>query len=431
MGLKDLIITPFYLILFSVIAYFIRPYVTNSQTKKYFLPALWVRFAGAIALGLIYQFYYEGGDTFNYWEHGSRWIYEAFQEDITIGLKLLIDSGGGRSLDETYEFSSKIWYFRDSASYVIVRLTALFDLFTFHTYSATSLFFAVFSFSGLWAMYSALNGKYPNNNGKLAIAVLFIPSVVFWGSGVLKDTVTLGALGWMTWSLLRWIDHKKRGLTEAVVLIISIFTIYKIKLYILICYLPMVAVWLFFKHIKRIRNLVLKILVVPILLSIFGIVGFFALEQITNENDKYALNNLAERARITAYDIRYGWGARTGGEGGYDIGIPDGTWLGMFRLMPDAINVSLFRPFLWEVRNPLMLLSSLEALVVLLVTIRALLTGKISRVSKDPFLVFCLGFSLIFAFAVGVSTFNFGTLMRYKIPMMLFFGVFLLKTNDS
>ena len=32
-------------------------------------------------------------------------------------------------------------------------------------------------------------------------------------------------------------------------------------------------------------------------------------------------------------------------------------------------------------------------------------------------------FSISFAFAVGVSTFNFGTLVRYKIPLLPFFLV--------
>ena len=61
MGIQDLIITPFYLILLSVVAYFIRPVVTNKDTRKYFLPALGMRFVGAITLGAIYQFYYGGG----------------------------------------------------------------------------------------------------------------------------------------------------------------------------------------------------------------------------------------------------------------------------------------------------------------------------------------------------------------------------------
>jgi thioredoxin len=43
------------------------------------------------------------------------------------------------------------------------------------------------------------------------------------------------------------------------------------------------------------------------------------------------------------------------------------------------------------------------------------------RVVNAPDVVFLLVFSLTFAFAVGVSTFNFGTLVRYKIPLLPYF----------
>ena len=143
MGLQDLFVTPLYIILLSALAYFVRPYVTTPETKKYFLPALWVRFGGAIALGVVYQFYYNGGDTFNYFTHGSRWIWEAFLDDPWDGLHLLTTSGGTH-FPETFEYSQHIWYYRDPNSYFIVRLAAFIDLFTFHTYSATALFFATF-----------------------------------------------------------------------------------------------------------------------------------------------------------------------------------------------------------------------------------------------------------------------------------------------
>ncbi|WP_370089548.1 hypothetical protein [Ekhidna sp.] len=427
MGIKDLIITPIYLVLFTMIAYFVRPYVTNAATSKFFLPALWVRFIGAILLGVLYQFYYGGGDTFNYWQHGSRWIYLAFQDDPAIGLNLLLDNGGDRALDRSYEYSSKIWYYRDVHSYLIVRIAAIFDLLTFHTYSASALFFACFSFSGLWAMYSAIQEKYPSSTERLTLAILFVPSVIFWGSGILKDTITLGALGWATWALMRMICNRKRRLLEAVVLISALYIIYSIKLYILICYLPMVAIWLFFESAGRLRSWKLKILAMPFLLLVFGGVGFLALRVTSGESEKYALDNLAERARITAYDIRYGWGARLGGDGGYDIGIPDGSISGMFRLMPAAVNVSLFRPYLWEVKNPLMLLAALEGLIFLLLTVRFVFKKRvIKRVFSEPFLIFCLGFAVLFAFAIGVSTANFGTLIRYKIPMIPFIAILLL-----
>jgi len=425
MGLQDLLITPFYMVLFMGAAYLLRGKLTNSETKKYFLPALSIRFFGAIMLGVIYQFHYGGGDTFNYFENGSKWIWEGFIDDPILGIKMLFESGGDRQL-ETFQYTQHIWYYRDHASFLVVRIVAFLDIFTLHTYSATALFFAAFSFSGMWALYSAVQQKYPQHTKWLAYGILFLPSVVFWGSGILKDTVTLGALGWMTWALIRWIDFKQKGWKEVVAFTLSFLLIYTIKIYIIICFVPLVGTWLLFKNLKRVRSGALKILVAPILLALFGLGGFFAMQQISSDNSKYSLDNVAQQAQITAYDIRYGWGAREGGDGGYDIGIPDGTLGGMVQLMPKAIIVSLFRPFPWEVRNPFMLLAALEALLVIYFTLKFVF-GKagVTRLFADPFLVFCFFFSLLFAFAVGVSAFNFGTLLRYKIPLMPFYVIVL------
>ena len=95
----------------------------------------------------------------------------------------------------------------------------------------------------------------------------------------------------------------------------------------------------------------------------------------------------------------------------------------MLRLAPQAINVSLFRPYLWEVRNPLMLLSAMESLALLFFTLFALYKCRFNlfRTISEPTILFCVLFSVSFAFAVGVSTFNFGTLTRYKIPLLPFY----------
>jgi len=421
MGIKDLIITPIFLILFMMMAYVIRPYVTNSSTRKYFLPAFFLKLFGAIALGLIYQFYYGGGDTFNYFEHGSAWIYKAFWEKPELAIKLLFSEGGLRDV-ESFQYSQHIWYYRDPNSYFIVRITAFFDLFTFHTYSATALFFALFSFSGLWAFFYAVQKKYPEATQWLAISILFVPTVIFWGSGILKDTITLGALAWLTYAFINIIELKRRSIKYWIIVLFSVWLIYSIKIYILICFFPMVFVWLYWKNIQSVKNPLLKIFIAPALFLIFGFIAFASLQVINLQEQKYSLDAIAERAAITAYDIRYGWGARSGGDGGYDLGVLDGSWQSMVRLLPAAINVSLFRPYLWEVKNPLMLISALESFSLLILSIWFLIYKKqLVNVFKDPFLVFCFFFALLFAFGVGVSTYNFGTLMRYKIPMMPFF----------
>ncbi len=421
MGLQDLIVTPIYIFSLSLLAFFIRPYVTTPETAKYFLPALWVRFFGAIALGLVYQFYYDGGDTFSYFTNGSKWIWEAFWDNPGLGLKLLLASGG-EHFPETFEYSQHIWYYRDPNSYFIVRLAAIIDLITYHTYTATSLFFAVFSFSGLWAFYLAVVIKYPERSQWLAFGILFFPSMVFWGSGILKDTITLGALGWLTWGMIYLVEQGKRSFIYWIAIFISVFLIYSIKTYILVCYLPIVLLWIYWNKILSIKNLVVRVLVAPILVSLFGVIGYMSVVQFGEINSEFAIENISERAAITAYDIRYGWGARTSGDGGYDLGELDGSWQSMIRLFPQAVNVSLFRPYLWEVKNPLMLLASIESTLLLLFTLWFLFYRKgLLNFYHDPFLMFCFLFALLFAFAVGVSTYNFGTLMRYKIPLMSFY----------
>jgi len=41
-------------------------------------------------------------------------------------------------------------------------------------------------------------------------------------------------------------------------------------------------------------------------------------------------------------------------------------------------------------------------------------------------LIFCFSFSLLFAFALGFSTSNFGALVRFRIPFLPFFNLMLL-----
>ena len=57
MELRDFIVTPIILLLVYAGAYIVRPYVTDTVNRRYFISALTVRIIGALALGFIYQFY--------------------------------------------------------------------------------------------------------------------------------------------------------------------------------------------------------------------------------------------------------------------------------------------------------------------------------------------------------------------------------------
>ena len=398
--------------------------MTDSITRKYFLPALYVKIVGALAVGFIYQFYYGGGDTFNYHTHGSRHIWEAFMDSPIKGLRLLMNDGN--TYHEVYRYASRILFFSDPQSYAIVKIAAIFDLLTFSSYSSTAVLFAVISFTGMWMLFLTFYEQYPQLHRWIAIAAFFIPSVFFWGSGLLKDTITLGCLGVATYQVYRIFIRKRFGVMNALVLAISLYGIYSIKIYIVLTFLPAAILWIFLANLDAIRSGIAKMLLAPFMISLAIVLGYFAMLKAGEDNPKYSLKNVAKTAQITAYDIRYYTGREAGS--GYSLGELDGTLGSMVRLAPQAVNVSLFRPYIWEVRNPLMMLSALESLFLLGLCIYIVIKKNVRLLAglSNPNVCFALVFAITFAFAVGVSTFNFGTLVRYKIPMLPFFVIALI-----
>jgi hypothetical protein len=428
MELRDIIVTPFWIFIVYFVAYLVRPRVTDEVTKKYFFPALTLRIIGALAVGFIYQFYYGDGDTFSFHTRGSRIMWEAFMDSPEKGFQLFWY--GSDDINDVYKYASKIIFLTDKTSFAVIRLSFIFDILTFSSYAATAMLFGVLGFVGMWMFFLTFYKQYPHLHRGLAIAAFFIPSVFFWGSGLLKDTVCLAFLGIATYQVYDNFIGSKFSWRKLVWLALSLLIIYKVKPYIVLTFLPASVIWVFLLNLKKLRSIALRWIVFPFVFAAAIVLAYFSILRAGGENEKYSLNKVAKTAQETAYDIRFYTGKSAGS--GYTLGELDGTLGSMIRLAPQAINVSLFRPYLWEVRNPLMLLSALESFAFLIAVISLFYRAKFKLLNafKDPTILFLFIFSVVFAFSVGVSTFNFGSLVRYKIPMMPFFVVMLTILND-
>lgn len=421
MELKDILLTPFYLVIIYIVAYQIRKKSTDKTTKKYFIPALTVKLIGAVALGLIYQFYYGGGDTFNYF-HDSKIIWNALIDSPYIGMKMLLSRG--KEFDYyTYLYTQQMHFYQDYASYTIVRLSAFIGFFTFHTYTISALIFAFLSFSGVWALFRAFTNIYPQLHKELAIAIFFLPSVFFWGSGLMKDTICMGALGWLFYGFYYGTIKKTKIFKSILIIIISMLALIIIKVYILLAFFPPALFWIFNENNARIKNKLLKIIAKPAFFTVGILAAYFGATRLTEGDVRYDLSKIGERTKINS-EYLYAVSVLENGSA-YSIGKFDGSLGSIIAVAPQAVNVALFRPYLWEVRNPVMLLSALEATVFLLLTIylfvRTGIGNSLRLIALEPLLTFCFIFCIIMAFAVGVNSFNFGTLVRYKIPLMPFY----------
>ena len=109
MTLKDFIVSPILFVLILGIAFFLRRYFTSPEDRQYFMPALLFRMVCAILVGMLYQFYYGGGDTFYYHTRGSAILAEALINDPIVGFQLFFSDDA--TIHGAYPYYSRMQYF--------------------------------------------------------------------------------------------------------------------------------------------------------------------------------------------------------------------------------------------------------------------------------------------------------------------------------
>ena len=236
----------------------------------------------------------------------------------------------------------------------------------------------------------------------------------------MKDTYTFAASCYAVYGLHQIVVERKFKLGTVIQLIFAIYLIISIKSYILLALLPGLLIFANFDRIRKIQNPVVKVVVLPI----FTIGVFVILNAVFSSGGdafgKYSPDKALEEAAVQQQDLR----RDVYGGNSFDIGEFEPTPAGVASKFFPAVNAAIFRPYLWEVGSPTMLFSALENAVINVLSILVLFTGLgrfLKFVGSDPFFLFGLLFTLLLGFGIGLSTANFGALVRYKIPFMPFY----------
>jgi hypothetical protein len=419
----DFVLTPLVagLIYFTAKRYRDRHYPIGHAYHPYFLPALGFKLAGAIAICLIYVYYYDGGDTVNYFYH-AQVINSSLVESPAKWFNLVF-AIPSRFDPEYFEYTQLMeWYGRGSP-YTVAQFAAVFSLFTLNTFIPASLLFAGLAFTGIWALFVTFAKQFPHLREPIATAILFIPSVAMWGSGIFKDTLCMFSLGWLTYGTFQFFVNENRSARNTILIVASFLLLAALKVYIVICFVPALIGWVIFKRTSQIQGKSL-VLIVNLSAAIF-ILGIFGVlfSQFSDFLGKYSLENIQKTSESTRRWLTYMSNVDNGSA--YDLGDFDPSIGGMLSKFPLAVNVTLFRPYIWESRKVIIFFNALESLIILLLTIRVIFVVGIRKVlqsiSTNYTIQFCFIFAIMFAFAVGISSYNFGALSRYKIPCIPFY----------
>ena len=236
----------------------------------------------------------------------------------------------------------------------------------------------------------------------------------------MKDSIVLGSIGLLIYGFDQLFNRKKIKFLPILLTVLSIILIAKLKPYVLIVLLPFTLFWVYQTYLTSISSKMVKFSLTPLLLLLFGLALYFVPPMLGKEFNQYSFEQLTKT--MHKHNV---WNSRQGQGSAYSFGdVPEST-LDFIKKVPAAITVTLFRPFPWEVKNILMLVSSLESLGLFILTLFALYIAGLRKFFKSiyfsPMLIFCLGFTIVFAYWIGLSTYNFGALSRYRIPCLPFY----------
>lgn len=433
MTLVDFFLGPLYLgIVFFLARMFEKRLVSDAEEKSYYRKAFLLKIFGVTFFAFIYEFYYGGGDSMGFHAWSKEFI-SFLIDDFSSAINFLFTD----NIDSFYKFRYN--YANHPYGYLLkygsretlfIKMCSVINIFSLNSYLSTSYLFALISFVGNWLLYKVFVFNFPKIKKHLAYGVLFIPSVAFWGTGILKDTLTFAALCFLVYAVHKVFIVGENKTRNILIILISSYIVMLLKAYILLAFLPAGVVWVFNEKKAQIKSEAFRFFLTPIFIVLIAITLYSLTLVLDKSAGRFSISNLEQ----TTKDFQ-GWHTVASANGsGYTIHSTGTSFTSLLLAFPESVNVTYFRPYLWESGSIVVLISAVESLFIFLFFLRIFfIKGKIflflRAIFSKPFIQMTLIFALFFGFVVGFTSFNFGALGRYKIPSMPFFVGFMVMVS--
>lgn len=417
----DVLLTPFYflLLLFWIIRWKKKHY-QQSPLKKYIIPAFVIKTFSCILLSFLYEFYYGYSDAHNYFT-GATEIWNATKHNPIYGLELVF-----KPIEKWSPAAMEFGQYMSKPSFVagitnMFRISGFIGMFCFGTYLPIALVISLLSFIGSWKICLVFAEEFPVYANKIAFTCLFAPSFIFWSTNIMKDPLCIFGLG-LCVSALYSLMKGRFKLIHLFEMIAGALIMLSLKSYIFYLFCIAACFSIYIHLVTRVAVKLKIFLRMGLLLVMFFIVSlavwqksYFA-EAFSGDfmNEVTTIQNSQIDAGGSLYILR---------------GVDDLSFRGIIKTYINSLNVALFRPYPWEIPNLIATANAIESFAVLLVSFYLLIKLKIFGFFKLAFqnriLAFALLFTLLLAPLAGLVSFNFGTLVRYKTPIVPFYYTFL------
>ncbi len=396
---------------------FVCAYVyTKSQSvlRTWYWPSLLLHIFSGLAIGWLYTYHYKEGDTLVFFTEGIK-LTTLARQDVEAYLTFLWTSEGPA------DFLNSLYYQNDRALFM-VKLTSFANLLSFDNYWISSLYFSLLSFFSSWKLSTTLTRYYPATKAAVTLSFLLLPSVVFWSSGIVKESMALATLYYVIHVFLIFYKESKITWYRIILLVVSTWLLYTLKYYYVAVLMPVLVTAILHQQLSKriatdsfwLHTALWIFIFLSLSLSVTQLHPNFYLDRFlwVLYNNYQDFISFSQPGDVLLFpSLQESWGS-------------------VVLLSPWAFISGVFRPFLWESTNAFQAVASIENLLLLLLTLTALPSLRaLSRHSDRMLLLAAMVYCFTLCTFLTLSTPNFGTLIRYRVGFLPIF-VFLITASN-
>lgn len=305
-------------------------------------------FLSRVCAGCVYGYYY-----LKYAGHPDTWVFfgqsHAHNEvlkhhPLQFPLYGIIENDYGKNVWSTF-FADGNSLFTDLHDEVLIKLMAIFNLFSGSTYYTNVILYNWIVWGGSYLFYQFLSLGFPASKNIFKWIVFFYPPLLFWTGGIHRDGLCFTLLAIFLLQLYGILQGNKKNWKNVALVLLSWGVLLFLRNFWALILLPAVAIWwLGNKYPQRV-----KIIFASVPAAV--IVGFFATLL------------LPEHINLPLKLAQKQWGMFHIG-GSYLLGIPhlQGSVASYVTSIPYAVNHVFLRAYPWEYKGLINLFSLFEQL---------------------------------------------------------------------
>jgi hypothetical protein len=296
-------------------------------------------------------------------------------------------------------FEGKESYWNDLKGNFFIKILSLFNIFSFGHYYINVILYSFITMFGPIAVYRVMNDVFPGRKIQVIVGTFLIPSFLYWSSGLHKEGLIFLGFALVVYQTYFSLKKNKISISSVLFILLGLLLILTLRNFLIVILIPAVLTWVLAeKFSKR-----------PLL--IFG--GCYLLFMIIFFTAKFISSDLDFPQAVVTKQNEF---TSLHGSTSVPMRKLEPNFQSFIFNTPQAITLSVVRPYPGDVRHILSLAASTEINFLLLLFLFFLL-WRANGLRSRTFLYFCIFFSLTVFLAIGYSVNNLGAIARYRSIM--------------